>query len=445
MGMKRIDPERFRKIVMLSLPVIGGMLSQNLLNLIDTAMVGRLGAAALAAVGVGGFAVFMSQSLVLGLSSGVQAIAARRVGEGREEQASVTLYAGIIVAVLTGGLLTAAIYPFVPFLFDWLNSSPQVSEPGSSYWRIRLLATVFMGICYAYRGYYNGIGQPKYYLRSLIIIHISNVLMNYAFIFGNLGAPALGVDGAAIASALATVIGALYYFIGSFYIGLPESPVKWRVCRKDIRNVLKLTIPSGLQQLTIATSLTSLFWLVGKLGVEQVAALNILVNILMFCILPGIGFGVTAATLVGTSLGEKQPDLARRWAYDVAYTGGVLALAGGLLLALFAMPILTIFTKDAGTLIFAGQALQITGLVIFLDVSSLILMNALLGAGDVKVVLKTSLFSQWLMFFPLALILVLWFEPSFLIIWLLFLFSRLVQGGVYWYTWQSNHWGRQAI
>ncbi|MCG8670124.1 MAG: MATE family efflux transporter, partial [Pseudomonadales bacterium] len=97
-----IQLQRAKKILWLSIPIIGGMISQNLLNLVDTAMVGQLGASALAAVGVASFAVFMSNAIVLGLSSGVQAVASRRVGEGRLSHAGVPLLSGLIIALLLG-------------------------------------------------------------------------------------------------------------------------------------------------------------------------------------------------------------------------------------------------------------------------------------------------------------------------------------------------------
>ncbi len=133
---------QLKKIILLSLPIIGGMISQNLLNLVDTAMVGQLGAVALSAVGVASFAVFMSQSLVLGLSSGVQAIAARRFDEGNISKAGVPLLSGIIVAIILGLLLTIVIYPFVPLLFSFLNPSSEVAELAVPYWRIRLFAII---------------------------------------------------------------------------------------------------------------------------------------------------------------------------------------------------------------------------------------------------------------------------------------------------------------
>jgi len=440
-----ITISKLKKIFLLSLPIIGGMVSQNLLNLVDTAMVGQLGATALAAVGVGSFAVFMSQSMVLGLSSGVQAVAARRVGEGRIELAGISLSSGMVIAVLLGSLLTALIYPYVPVLFSYLNSDAGIAELAVPYWRIRLLAMVFMGLNYAFRGYFNGISQPKYYMMSLIAIHVINVILNYLFIYGHFGFPAMGTDGAALASAIATVFGTVIYIsVGLFKLN-HLNIFKFRLKVSDLTTVFKLTIPAGAQQLMIAVGVTSLFWMVGRLGVAELAALNILINILMLCILPGFGFGMAAATLVGTCLGEKDMLSAKQWAYDVAKVGGVTTLIIGALISFFAAPILTVFTTDTETIDMALRALQMTGALIFIDVMSVIMMNSLLGSGDVTIVLKTSLFFQWLVFFPLGCVLVFFFQPSFLLIWSVFMFSRLGQGAVYINYWRKDKWGKAKI
>jgi len=440
-----ITINKLKRIFLLSLPIIGGMVSQNLLNLVDTAMVGQLGATALAAVGIGSFAVFMSQAMVLGLSSGVQAVASRRVGEGRIELAGASLVSGMVVAILLGGVLCILIYPFVPVLFSYLNADAGIAELAVPYWQIRLLAIVFMGFNYAFRGYFNGISQPKYYMLSLIAIHIMNVILNYVFIYGHLGFDAMGTDGAALASAIATVFGTcIYIFVGLFKLH-HLSIFKRKPSLLDIVSVFKLTIPAGMQQLMIAVGITSLFWMVGLLGVTELAALNILINILMLCILPGFGFGMAAATLVGTSLGEKDYPAAKQWAYDVAKVGGLITLMIGIVIAIFAEPILSVFTQDKETITMAVRGLQITGGMIFIDVMSVIMMNSLLGSGDVSIVLKTSVVSQWVVFFPIGCALVYFFEPSFLLIWFVFMLSRLGQGVVYTFYWHRESWGKAKI
>jgi len=421
------------------------MISQNLLNLIDTAMVGQLGAVALAAVGIGSFAVFMSQSIVLGLSSSVQAVVSRRVGEGQIKQAGNALTSGIIIAIILGSILTALIYPFVGLFFSYLNSDCDVNELGASYWRIRLLGMVFMGINYTFRGYLNGMSQPKYYMFSLIFMHLLNVVLNYILIYGHLGFSALGTDGAAIASTIATVVGSLFYLALSQFKLKPYQLLSKLPSINEIKNVFKLTIPAGFQQFMIALSLTSLFWMVGQLGVQEVAVLNILINILMLCLLPGFGFGMASATLVGNYLGAKNHTTAKQSAYDVAKVAGFITFIMGALISIFSKPLLLIFTNDSELLLLAQLPLQITGMLISLDVMSVVLMNSLLGSGDVKVVLKTSLIFQWLFFFPIAAFLVLTFNPPLLIIWMLFISSRILQGLVYLVVWYRGNWGQVEV
>jgi putative MATE family efflux protein len=440
-----ITLDRLQRIFLLSLPIIGGMISQNVLNIVDVAMVGHLGATALAAVGAGSFAAFVSSAMVLGLSSGVQAVASRRLGEKKLEQAGVSLYAGVIIAFLFGSLLTLLIYPYIPTLFPYLNSDVEVAELGSSYWQIRVLATVFMGVNYAFRGYFNGISQPKYYMVSLVFIHVLNIILNYILIFGHLGFDAMGADGAAWASTISVCVGSVLYFVMGFFKFESLQLFRNKPSLSDLSSVFKLTLPSGFQQLLIAIGMVSLFWMVGKIGVSETAALNILINILMLCILPGFGFGMAAATLVGTSLGERDKAKAKQWAYDVAKIGGLITFILGLVLAFYAEPILKLFTDDQATIEAACLPLQITGAVIFLDVVGVILMNALLGSGDVNVVLKTSMLGQWAIFFPVGLIAVIFYEPSLLFIWLLFSFSRLGQGVIYGFYWHRERWGSAKI
>lgn len=436
-----ITLDRLQRILLLSLPIIGGMISQNLLNIVDVAMVGYLGPSALAAVGTGSFAAFVSSAMVLGLSSGVQALASRRVGEKKLVQAGISLYAGVIIAFLFGSLLTLAVYPYIPAIFPYLNSDPEVSELGSSYWQIRALATVFMGVNYAFRGYFNGISQPKYYMLSLVAIHLLNIVLNYLLIFGHLGFDAMGTDGAAWASTISVAAGALLYFLLGFFKFESLKLFRIRPALSELISVFKLTIPSGFQQLLIAIGMVSLFWMAGRIGVSETAALNILINILMLCILPGFAFGMAATTLVGVSLGERDKARAKQWAYDVAKVGGGMTLILGLLIAFNAESILLLFTNDRATIDAACLPLQVTGVLIFVDVVGVILMNALLGSGDVNVVLKTSMLAQWGIFFPLGAIAVLFFEPSLLVVWLLFSFSRLGQGIIYLLHWHRGQWG----
>ncbi|MFT5992774.1 MAG: MATE family multidrug resistance protein, partial [Bradymonadia bacterium] len=144
-----LNRDRIKMIMALALPIIGGMVSQNVLNLVDTAMVGTLGDAALAAVNLGGFANWLSMAFITGLATGVQAMSARRLGEGRTDIVAVPLNGGLLQAIALGIPTSVIIYTFVPVLFPFLIDDPAVVELGVPYLRIRLLALTFIAMNFA--------------------------------------------------------------------------------------------------------------------------------------------------------------------------------------------------------------------------------------------------------------------------------------------------------
>jgi MATE family multidrug resistance protein len=223
-------PDRLRTVLDLSLPIVGGMASQNVLNLVDIAMVGALGPVALAAVGLGSFANFMAMALVMGLSSGVQAMAARRKGEGRESEMAVALNGGLVLAILIGLPVLVILLWLAPSLYALLIDDPAVIAEGIPYFEARLYGIFAIGANFAFRGFWNGISLSRVYLRVVLIMHISNVPISYVLIFGLFDWPGLGTVGAGIGTTVALYIGsACYIWVGvrrarpfGFLCGLPD-------------------------------------------------------------------------------------------------------------------------------------------------------------------------------------------------------------------------------
>ncbi len=191
---------RFRSIVSLSLPIMGGMMSQNLLNLADTAMVGRLGASELAAVGMGGVATFLAFAFLLGLSPAVQAMASRRLGEGNNDVVAHPLNAGLLMASLIGVPLGILLLLISGKMFNVLSDDPAVVAAGVPYLRARMISIAGVGINFSFRGYWNGVHRPSRYMMTLTTMNMVNILFNYLFIFGHWGFPAMGAAGAGLAS-----------------------------------------------------------------------------------------------------------------------------------------------------------------------------------------------------------------------------------------------------
>ena len=170
-------PERLRQILTLGLPIIGGMLSQSLINLVDAAMVGHLGETALAGVGIGSYANFMVIALVMGLGSGVQALVARRRGEGRLAEVASPLNAGLLLALLVGLPLGLLCWWAAPWIIDLLADDPAVAAIGQDYFQWRVLAVAAVGLNFAFRGFWNGSHRSGMYMRILLGMHLANAAL----------------------------------------------------------------------------------------------------------------------------------------------------------------------------------------------------------------------------------------------------------------------------
>ena len=242
-----MDPVRRQRILGLALPIIGGMVSQNLLNIVDTAMVGFLGDSALAAVGLGGFVVFMCQALILGISTGVQSTAARKKGEGRIDRAAAILNTALLLVLIVAPIFSVVLIQVAPTLFPYLNSDAAVIEHGVPYLEWRLGAIVFVGINFAFRGYWNALDMSRVYMTTLIMMHACNIVLNYILIFGKFGAPAYGVTGAGMASAISMAIGSAIYIVLGCKHAAKDGFLKCLATREETASLIRISLPAGLQ------------------------------------------------------------------------------------------------------------------------------------------------------------------------------------------------------
>ncbi len=432
--------ERYKTILVLALPIMGGMVSQNVMNLVDTAMVGTLGDAALAAVGMSSFANFMAQAFLMGLSSGVQAMAARRLGEAATDRMAAPLNGGLLVALVIGIPLSILLFTYAPLLYPYLNDDPQVIAEGVPYLRARLCSITAVGMNFAFRGYFNGVNLSKIYLRSLLIMHAFNLVLSYGLIFGEFGMPQLGATGAGVGSAIATYIGTIVYIVMALRVARGAGFLRGLPDRETMKKMLQLSVPSGFRQLFFAGGLTALFWIVGRVSTTALAAANVVINLMLVGILPGIGLGLAAASLVGQSLGRGEPDDAKQWGWDVVKVGVLGMGVVGLPMLLVPDLLLGVFIHDAGTLAEARVPLMIIGGVIAVDAVGLVLQNALLGAGDSTRVMVLVVGLQWLVFLPAAYLVGPVWGYGLVGIWVAQAIYRAIQASMFAVLWQRGRW-----
>jgi putative MATE family efflux protein len=440
-----MDPVRRQRILGLALPIIGGMVSQNLLNIVDTAMVGFLGDSALAAVGLGGFVSFMCQAMILGISTGVQSTAARKKGEGRVDRAVAILNTAILLVVLVAPIFSLILIQVAPALFPYLNSDAAVIERGVPYLEWRIGAIVFVGINFAFRGYWNALDMSRVYMNTLLMMHACNIILNYVLIFGKFGAPAYGVTGAGMASAISMAVGSAIYFVLGCKHAAKDGFLKRLATREETTSLVMISLPSGLQQLFFSAGMVGMFWIIGKIGTPELAATNVLITVLLFAILPGLGLGLACATLVGQALGRKEPEDAYQWTWDVAKVSVVVMTVLGIPMWLLPDLVLSIFIHEPDTRELARWPMRLVGLTMPIEAMGFTFMHGLLGAADARRVMIVGVGTQWLLFLPLAYL----FGPvlgfGLLTIWILQGGSRFLSAFLYVTLWRGRHWQRIVV
>lgn len=424
---------------------MGGMVSQNIMNLVDTAMVGSLGDGALAAVGLAGFTTFTCAAFIIGISTGVQATSARWLGAGRTSEIAVPLNGGLLLVLMLGIPLSAALIFLAPSFFPLLSQDAAVASQGTLYLQARLLGLISMGTNFVFRGYWNAVNLSTIYMRTIIIMNVTNIFLNWVLIFGNLGAPKLGVLGAGIGTTTALSIGSLVYLFTAFRRARDGGFLIRRPDRATLRTLMRLSVPAGIQHVFFALGMTLFFWILGRIGTAELAAGHVLSNLLLLWMLLTNGFGLAAASLVGQALGAGDIDDARVWAWQVVQMAivfvGVLALPAVLVPDVF----LGLFLRDPTTLALARLPLQITAATMALEVIGMVLMNAHYGAGHSRRVMVISLSMQWCFFLPLAFLMGSVFGLGLLAIWSLNIGYRLLQSGVFVLSWQSGSWAKVRI
>lgn len=436
---------RTRTIAIMALPIVGAMISQNVLNLVDTAMVGVLGPAALAGVGVGSFANFMAIAAIIGLASGVQAMASRRKGEGRVDEMAVPLNGGLFLAFIIGAPLSIVLYFSAPTLFLLINSDPDVVAAGTPYLQARLVAAIAVGFNFSFRGYWNGVGLSALYMKTLLVIHGLNIIFNYLLIFGNFGFPEMGAEGAGVASSIALYCGSIIHMVMAFRLARKHGFLTRIPRGETMVTMLKLAIPSSIQQFLFAAGFTMFFWIIGQVGVAELAVSNVMINLVMVAILPGMGLGLAALTLVSEELGRGNAIEAKRWGWDAAKLGGMALGLLGIVAIVLPGVILSGFIHEPDIISMGILPMQIIGASMIFEGVGLVLLNTLLGAGAATTVLIVSIASQWLVGLPLTWLVGPYLGLGLTWIWVANISYRILQDIIFVIIWQRGRWARIKI
>nr|WP_298057612.1 MATE family efflux transporter [uncultured Halomonas sp.] len=435
---------RHGKVIRLALPIMLGMLSQSLLNLIDAALVGRLGEVALAGVGVGGYAMFMLSALVFGLSSSVQSQTAQRAGASHPNIGQ-PLQSGMMIGLAVALPLSLLAWWQAPLLVGVITQAADVHAIAVDYFRWRVVSLSAIALTLCFRGYWNGRQQTHLYLRIIVAVHVLNVAASTGLIYGLAGLPEMGASGAGAGTTLSLFTGLVLWCWVSAKDARQQGSFARLPSFATLRATLALAAPHSIQQLWFAAGYAVLFWLLSQLGTASVAVGHVLINLSLLLILPGVGVGVAAMSLVGEALGRDAQIEAHRWGLDALRVAWLLLMVLAVPMLLLPEPLLALFFSNNELIALGKLPLQLTGIMIVLDAAALVLAQALMGAGAQRTVMILTLGMQWLLFLPLAWWVGVHLAHGLLGIWLMQLLYRFINSAGFLWVWQRRHWQAQAF
>lgn len=393
-----------RAIFLLAVPMILELLMETTFAVADIFFVGKLGASAVATVGLTETYLFLFYSIAMGLSVAVTAIIARRIGEKNKEDAAKSAVQAIALGVLASiPFLIAGIF-FSKELLALMGGDPWVIEEGYKYTQWMLGGNVVIMLLFVINAIFRGAGDAAIAMWVLTIANGINIVLDPILIFGWGPIPAMGVEGAAIATNIGRGIGVLMQlwllFKGGKQIRLSMDQLY--LDTKILLNILKTSL-GGIGQMIISmTSWIFLMRILADIGSEAVAGTTITIRIMMFAMMPAWGLSNAAATLVGQNLGAGNPDRAEATIWKVgAYNMFYLVLVS-LLFFFFNEELVGIFTNDKVVIAIGAEWLQILSYSFFVYGWWMVSVQAFNGAGDTKTPTKINLVFFWLIQIPLS-------------------------------------------
>ncbi|HEX7961090.1 MAG TPA: MATE family efflux transporter [Terriglobales bacterium] len=396
-----------RAVVLLAIPMILEMGMESIFAVMDVFFVSRLGPDATATVGLTESMLTLVYTAAIGLSIGVAAVVARRIGEKRPDAASETAVQGIALGLGVAAIVATLGITLAPRLLAVMGASPGVTAIGSTYTRVMLGGSATVLLLFLINAIFRGAGDAAIAMRVLWLANSINILLGPCLIFGLGPFPRLGVAGAAVATTIGRGTGVLYQLYrltrGDSRVTVRRSHLK--LIPAVMGTLLRLSGSGTFQVLVGTASYVGLVRILSTFGSSAVAGYTIAIRLVIFWILPSWGLSNAAATMVGQSLGARDPDRAERAVWIAAkYNMSVLGTVG-VVFIIFAGPIVSIFTHDPAARAIGAQALRTMSYGFLFYALGMVLTQSFNGAGDTWTPTWINLFCFWLLEIPLAFVL----------------------------------------
>ena len=441
----QMQPKNVNRIVFaLALPAIIEMLLQLTVGIADTAMVGRLGAEALAAVGLGNQLLLLLSTILGAIGTGSTALVARHVGAGEYESAGSVAKQAVILAVLialvSGTIILAFGEQILGFLFR--KTDPGVVALAANYVAIVGLTLAFNYSLILINSVLRGAGDTKTPMRITAIVNLINIVGNFFLIYGIGPFPASGVQGAAAATALAHGCGGVLAFISLLKNPKIQASFKQplQIDSQIVKRILNIGVPAAIEQGSMRIGQLCYTMIIASLGTIAYAAHQVALNAESISFNPGFGFALAATTLVGQFLGADKPELAERFGYRSCKMAVIFMSIMGVVFFFFAEPIVGLFTPEPEVIDLAAVCLRIVALSQPALAAQMVFAGGLRGAGDTRGILWITLSGFLVIRVGLTIVLTLMLNLGLIGAWIAMCIDVYYRSLLMWTRFRRGKW-----
>ncbi len=427
-----------KKILHLAIPAALNNFLDTIQLLIDMLMVGRLSPEAIAAVGLSGQLIILIYAFLSTFYTGVNALVSRFYGAKEYKKANITVFNITVVSFIFSIPFFLFCLFYNHIYFQLMGADKNVLSLGNDYISILSYSIPFLFVGSVLFSSLNASGDTKTPLYIGIFTNILNTGLNYCLIFGNCGFPALGVKGAAIATAFSYILEVIIFFL-IFLLKIRKITFCPKFSISIIKRALKVGIPAGIEKVLSFSSFLVFVKIIASFGTYVLAGYQIGLRVEGLAFMPGFGFAVAAMVLVGQYLGAKEPEKAEKSVVETVKIASIFMGTIGIILVLFPEPVVKLFTSDKRVIEEASLYLRIVGLSQVPLAVEFVLNGALRGAGATKITLVINNVLFWL-FRIIPSYFAMIFLKGIIFVYLIMIFETFIKAVMLWFVFKKGKW-----
>ena len=409
-----------RAILLLSIPMVLEMLMEAVFAVVDIFFVSKLGAGAVATVGITESMLTLVYAIGMGFSMATTAMVARRIGQKNKEGARRAAGQAILLALAVSVILAIPGLFYSRQLLRLMGASDLLVEEGFMYPAIMISANAVIMLLFVINAIFRSSGDAAISMRVLWLANICNIILDPCLIFGLGPFPEMGIAGAAVATVIGRGLAVLYQFYLLFFgNGRVQLQVRhFRIQWPIMARLLRISYGGIAQNIIATSSWIGLMRIMAEFGSEALAGYTIAIRVIIFSLLPSWGLSNAASTLVGQNLGAKKPDRAEKSVWRTAFINMAVLAVFGAIFVYRPDVFIRLFIDDPVVIDAGSLALRLVSFGYLAYGFGMVMPQAFNGAGDTLTPTLINLFCFWMIEIPLA--------------WMLALVLGWAETGVYW-------------